>query len=237
MRRLGRTLTALAVLSAAMLAARGGGKPDGGGRRKKGGRGNVPSNTAEAQARIEAEVDALAVGGSDSGSPQSKRETGPDGGRPLLDPPAGFKSKADFEAFRDRLNQGLREAGFGDARPILQGSATDGYSHNPSKPNTPFDGGKQPSDYDIAVASPDLMEAAEGKGVGLRSRGSRTGPLRDRELEALGLLDLRNELQQMAGGREVNFMGYRDAQAAVDRAGGPSNSLAPPYGKMSRSDG
>jgi hypothetical protein len=174
--------------------------------------------------------------GASGTNPTPTNNTQPAPERPLLDPPAGFQSKADYEAFRDRLNSGLHEAGYTDARPILQGSATDGFSHNPSKPaNTPFDGGAERSDYDIAIASPSLMDAARDNDVGLRSQGTRTGPLRDEQLRQLGLIDLRNDLQRMAGGREVHFMGYTDAQAAVDRATGPSNSMSPPYGGMSRS--
>lgn len=56
----------MGLLGTAMLAARGGGgrNPDGGRKHddgRKGGHGGVPSNTAEAQERAEAEVDALAV--------------------------------------------------------------------------------------------------------------------------------------------------------------------------------
>jgi hypothetical protein len=160
---------------------------------------------------------------------------GPSGSneRPVLDPPAGFKSKEDYKAFRDRLNNGLKDAGYGDGRPILQGSATDGFSHNPSKPpNTPFDGGSKPSDYDIAIESPSLVDAAKQNGVGTRSGGTRTGPLSRSELRDLGLLDLRNDLSKMAGGRKVDFMAYQDGQFAVDRASGPSISMKPPYGHV-----
>lgn len=162
-------------------------------------------------------------------------ETTPD--RPVLDPPAGFRNKAEYEAFRDRLNQGLRDAGYGDARPILQGSGTDGFSHNPSKPpNTPFDArGHNTSDYDIAIASPSLMDAARQNGVGTRSGGTRTGPLTRSELRDLGLLGVQQDLKRMSGGRKVDFMAYQDGQFAVDRADGPSNSMAPPYGHIPKS--
>lgn len=163
--------------------------------------------------------------------------TQPTPDRPVLDPPAGFKNKAEYEAFRDRLNQGLRDAGYGDARPILQGSGTDGYSHNPKKPpNTPFDArGHNTSDYDIAIASPSLMDAARRNGVDTRSRGTRTGPLTRSELRDLGLLGVQQDLKNMSGGRKVDFMVYQDGQFAVDRADGPSNSMAPPYGFVPKS--
>lgn len=211
------------------------------GRRNRRGRTRLPGSGHATDSRAARDsVDAAHVGqastsptGQTTDSPPTT-ETTPE--RPLLDPPAGFASKADYEAFRDRLNSGLQDAGYTDATPILQGSSTDGYSHNPSKPpNTPFDGGREPSDYDIAIASPSLMDAARDNGVGLRSGRTRTGPLHDEQLRQLGLIDLRNDLQSMAGGREVHFMGYTSGQAAVDRATGPSISMAPPYGGMTRS--
>lgn len=64
----------------------GGGDGDSGGGRK-GGHGGVPSNTAEAQARAEAEVDALSVGRSNSGGRAiSRAPKGPAAHRELLPP-------------------------------------------------------------------------------------------------------------------------------------------------------
>jgi len=163
-----------------------------------------------------------------------KPDAGGPSERPVIDPPAGFKSKADYEAFRDRLNNGLKDAGYGDGRPILQGSGTTGYSANPDKPpNTKFDGGAKPSDYDIAIGSPSLMDKARENNVNLRSGGERTAPLSKSELKRLGLWDLKQDLSGMAG-RKVDFMGYQDSQFAVDRAIGPSVSMKPPYGHMPR---
>lgn len=165
--------------------------------------------------------------------PETKPDPTPGLDRPILDPPAGFKSKADFEAFRDRLNQGLRDAGYDDAKVMLQGSATDGVSHNPDKGSRPFDGGGKPSDYDLTVKSDKLVDAAKANGIDLRNRGERTGPIeRAKDLDKVGLRDLHKELTEMTGGRPMSFMAYRDAQFAVDRARSPTISLSPPYGYM-----
>lgn len=202
------------------------------------GKRQTPDGLAEVVAKPLKDSGAFRTG-KGRADPPGPSSTSPGGApqRPVLDPPAGFKSKAEYEAFRNRLNEGLDRAGYKDAKAILQGSATTG--HSPHK-GTVFDGGKKPSDYDIAISSPSLMDAArrlDDPPVSLRSGKTRTGPLTDHDLDRLGLLSTRDDLERMAGGREVNFMGYTDSQTAVDRAYSPSVSMTPPYGEMPRSDG
>ncbi|PRY59041.1 hypothetical protein [Glycomyces artemisiae] len=144
------------------------------------------------------------------------------GERPILNPPAGFKDKADFERFRDRLNQGLHDAGYDDAKVMLQGSATDGVSHNPAKGSRPFDGGGKKSDYDLTVESNKLVDAAKDAGIDMRNGGRRTGPIeRDRDLEKVGLKDLHKELTDMTGGRpDDQVLIYIDGTISVDGIAG-----------------
>jgi filamentous hemagglutinin len=73
------------------------------------------------------------------------------------------------------------------------------------------------SDFDIALASPELLQRAQTLGIGLRSGGTRTGPLSARDLQALGLKELASKLSAQAG-REVNFMIYDSAATASNRA-------------------
>jgi filamentous hemagglutinin len=74
------------------------------------------------------------------------------------------------------------------------------------------------SDYDIALGGSDLFDAAKEAGIGLRSGGTRTGPLNSSQLAKLGLGDLADTLSAEAGGREVHFMIYNDINAATDRS-------------------
>ncbi len=46
------------------------------------------------------------------------------------------------------------------------------------------------SDFDVALGSEDLLQAAKTAGVRLRSGGLRTGPLNVAELRQLGLAEL-----------------------------------------------
>lgn len=127
--------------------------------------------------------------------------------------PHGLASAEAFSQFGARLNAGLAEAGYADASALLQGSAVTGRSF---RTGTPFDVGRV-SDFDVALASPKLLARARELGVGLRSAGTRTGPLSAAQVQQLGLGPLQQSLSQMAG-RPVNFMVYGDPATAAARA-------------------
>jgi len=96
-------------------------------------------------------------------------------------------------------------------QPLFQGSSVTGRSWRTGEP---FDVGRR-SDYDIALVGPDLFEM--GRALGLKAKdGTRIGPLYDARLDALGLLDLRDDLARLAG-RPVNFMLYADLESAFKR--------------------
>ena len=127
--------------------------------------------------------------------------------------PQGFASADDFRRFGRELEQGLRGAGYRGVKPILQGSAVTGRAF---KSGRRFDAGRV-SDLDIALASPRLLRRARELGIGLRSGGRRTGPLTRRDAARLGLGSLQRELSK-GRGRPVNFMIYRSADDATERA-------------------
>ena len=127
--------------------------------------------------------------------------------------PNGFASGQEFTQFGINMRNGLNAAGHADAEPLLQGSAVTGKSFETGQP---FDVGRV-SDFDVALVSPTLLQAAEDAGIGLRSAGTRTGPLSAADLQSLGLRDLANQMSQQVG-RDVNFMIYNSMTAATQRA-------------------
>ncbi|PBQ17294.1 hypothetical protein CCL08_14375 [Pseudomonas congelans] len=127
--------------------------------------------------------------------------------------PKDFSSADDFVRFCTNTRDGLARAGYENVEPILQGSAVTGKSF---KSGEAFDVGRV-SDFDVALASPELLQRAQSLGIGLRSGGTRTGPLSARDLQALGLKDLSSKMSAQAG-HEVNFMIYDSAATAASRA-------------------
>ncbi|MGW2874733.1 DUF6531 domain-containing protein [Streptomyces sp. NPDC001233] len=132
-----------------------------------------------------------------------------DGVNPYI--PRGFSSASEYNEFTQQLYSGLNDAGYSDSTAIFQGSSVTGQSF---KTGQPF---RDESDYDIALAGVDLLEKAKKAGVGLRSGGTRTGPLRDVDLRKMRLSGLAEELSEKTG-REVHFMIYESVEGATDRA-------------------
>lgn len=147
---------------------------------------------------------------------------GPLGGRPVPGPrkmPMGFPNAAEYEAFRSQLARGLEQAGYEDVTPVMHGSSVTGRSFKSGQPFGPH------SDFDIALASSDLLGRAKKAGVELRSGGTRTAPLEPADLSALGLRELSKSLSRQAGGRQVHFMIYGRIEDAVTRS--PSIIMKP----------
>ena len=126
--------------------------------------------------------------------------------------PLGFNSFEEFQRFGSGLYSGLGRAGYSDVTAIFQGSSVTGVGFRTGEP---FDVGRI-SDFDIALASPELLQRAKELGIGLRSQGVRTGPLKAEDLALLGLTDVVRQLSQQAG-RPVNFMIYNSAETAIER--------------------
>ena len=137
--------------------------------------------------------------------------------------PLGFETAAEFGAFGRTLSRGLEGAGYRGTTSLLQGSAVTGQSFRTGQI---FDDFGRVSDYDVALANPNLLAAAQDLGISTRSQGLRTGPLTAYDLGRLGLQPLARQLSGQAG-RPVNFMIYRTPEAAVSR----SQSLLIPNGQ------
>lgn len=125
-------------------------------------------------------------------------------------PPNGFATSQEFSGFGNRLHAGLNQAGYSDVQPILQGSAVTGHSY---RTGASFDSGRI-SDFDVALASPTLLQRARELGIDIRGGGVRTGPLREEDLRQLGLHNLARNLSQQSG-RDVNFMIYDSTRSAL----------------------
>src|SRR5262249_47499724 len=87
------------------------------------------------------------------------------------------------------------------------------------------------SDYDIALAGPDIFRRAGQLGVSLRSGGTRTGPLTPAEIDALGLAPMHARLRDLAG-RDVNFMIFDTTHGATGRR--PSRLAVPIHSAVRR---
>lgn len=125
--------------------------------------------------------------------------------------PKGFGNHSKFSEFGSGLRAGLKAAGHENVTPIMQGSAVTGKSFRTGKPFGPH------SDYDVALASSEMIGRAKAAGIGLRSGGTRTGPLKGSDLQKLGLENLANSLSASTG-RPVNFMIYESVTGATGRA-------------------
>ena len=135
--------------------------------------------------------------------------------------PKGFSSAAEFQRFSSGIYQqfGARQIAI-DAH--FQGSSVTGYGYGvvyvPEYgyvAKAPFDF-MRISDYDLAIVSPELLQKAEQLGILLRGEGTRTSPLTQADLGALGLDQIANSLSAAAG-RPVNIMIYVN-ESAVQRA-------------------
>lgn len=124
--------------------------------------------------------------------------------------PRGF-SAGTYGQFTQKIYSGLRAAGYNDSTAIFHGSSVTGRSFRTGEPFRPE------SDFDIALAGADVFGQAKKAGVGLRSKGTRTGELTDENLRKMRLTRLAQELSEAAG-RPVHFMVYDSVESATGRA-------------------
>lgn len=136
------------------------------------------------------------------------------GGAVPGEPPVhGFASAREFTEFGSKIKSGFKELGH-DVTPVMQGSSVTGKSYRTGRAFG------EHSDFDVAIVSQELLDHAKRAGVATRSRGTRTGPLRDNDLRKLRLNNLSEDLSESVGGREVHFMIYGSVEGAAGR--GPS---------------
>ena len=136
--------------------------------------------------------------------------------------PRGFGSYENYTRFGSSLREGFASAGYTDVVPMMRGSSVTGESFRTGRP---FDSDPaRPSDLDLSIVSPKLMQRAEELNVGLRGGGSRTEPLSINQMRQLGLYDVWRQAEREAG-REVSFMLYSSVEAVTRR--GPSRPIPP----------
>ncbi len=135
--------------------------------------------------------------------------------------PFGYKEKP-FRRFVQRTNEEFAGAGFEDAKFFMQGSAASGRKFSGELLDARK--GIKPSDYDVAVVSPQLI--AKAKELGINVLG---GPLKGADIAALGLSEAQVGLTKASkGGIPVNFKVYEsiddvyqyDATIAFEQFGG-----------------
>ena len=119
--------------------------------------------------------------------------------------PHGFIDPDDFVRFCSILKEDLPE----ETRPLFQGSSVTGFSYHEGRR---FDEMYR-SDFDIALAGPILFAMAKSPGLKVKD-GTRIGPLSPKNLEDLGLADLRRKLIEHCG-RQENFMLFDTIEAAL----------------------
>lgn len=122
--------------------------------------------------------------------------------------PYGFSSKAQFEEFGRTAWDRLAASRHNDAEPYLEGSAVTGYKYTTGQL---FDVGRR-SDLDIAIVSRSLMARAKALGIGLRGRGTRTDPLKPKQLRSLELDDFTEQLKARSN-RKIGVMIYESKEA------------------------
>jgi len=134
--------------------------------------------------------------------------------------PLGMAGREEVEGLVATVRQGLAAGGATKARVALRGSAVTGRKFD-DKAGTysgrPFDGDPtDPSDYDLAIVSPEFLEKAKELEVPLAQGGRRTGVLREGDLKRLGLEQLVQGLKQH-GDRDINVMIYGTFKSLRER--------------------
>lgn len=133
--------------------------------------------------------------------------------------PYGFRSQGAYREFSNQCRQEFANSGYRDAETYLRGSALTGRKYTTGRP---FDGGRKPSDLDLAIISPTMMRRAEELKIPQMARGKRTRALNDRELDRLGLRETTERLSNQQG-RPVTIVIYRNYDAIRSR--GPHSKL------------
>jgi hypothetical protein len=129
--------------------------------------------------------------------------------------PLSLQEETGFGRFIDQIQARLPEmlvAG-------IRGSSATGVKWETGEPFN------EASDIDLAIVDNGLWEKAQEFGYELIGGGTRTWPLKEFQLEQLGLLELQVELTQIAG-HDVSIMLYRSMEDLLAR--GPFIAIPPP---------
>ncbi len=126
--------------------------------------------------------------------------------------PLGFKSREQFQQFKQELDLALKKEGLGDADLGMKGTATTFYSENPGKPlGHHWDADPQnPGDFDLNLTSKQMVSKMESVGI---KPSEKYGVFKTRDVEAQNpqLLSFAKKWSKELG-RDVNFVGYPKSQ-------------------------
>lgn len=117
--------------------------------------------------------------------------------------------RAQWGSFRQEVSGALRRSRHPNAQALLRGSAVSGVSFRRGVLTE-----TGPRDFDAAIVSPTLFEAARRSGAPIRG-GVRTAPLSAVELALLGV----PRLPSRAGDREVTYAIFASHSAMLQRPG------------------
>lgn len=117
--------------------------------------------------------------------------------------PNGFQDGRHINEFRQELRRSNKRAGRNDVETYIKGSAVTGESY---KTGAPFN---RDSDLELAFVSPTMFQRVQRLRFPLTGGGSRTFPLKNTQLDQLGILNLRDTLRMQMGGRKISIMIYR----------------------------
>jgi len=132
--------------------------------------------------------------------------------------PLGAANMTVLKNFGTELLTGLEDLGVKDSKLFILGSSVTGKSF---KTGLPFDVGRV-SDWDLAIASPSLLEKAKEVHVPLRSGRTRSANLDltkkfpHKNLEKMNLTPLAEKLSAQIN-RNVSFMIYQSEEAIAQR--------------------
>lgn len=122
----------------------------------------------------------------------------------------GTKERQFREFVRETYTE-LQRRGLVDADVYLQGSAVSGIKHSGNEP-IDVENGISPSDYDLGIVCPTLLEKARELGLDILH-----GPLGELEIEQLGLRQMKLRLEQMTKYEvPVNFKVYETVEDVYD---------------------
>jgi RHS repeat-associated protein len=126
--------------------------------------------------------------------------------------PFAYKEKP-FRRFVERFDEEFKAAGFNDVDAFMQGSTASGFKYNNGNPiQLDSKRGIKPSDYDVAIVSPKILQKADELGMNVLN-----GPLTPTQIERLGLSDAQEALSKASKGElPVNFKIYKSINDVYD---------------------
>jgi hypothetical protein len=126
--------------------------------------------------------------------------------------PLGFKSREQFQQFKQDLDVALKKDGLGDADVGMKGTATTFYSENPGKRlGHHWDADPaNPGDFDLNLTSKKMVSQMDSSGI---KPSEKYGVFKTQDMETqFPALDDFQQKWSNELGRDVNFVGYPKPQ-------------------------